>query len=236
MRALRSPRTTGRFDYILIVVQKRGLTGVPLSRLPRLQKCSVSDSEFHTIADRQHGRDACDSCGQSVYFRREARPLRGQQNGRAMAGPPQGTWSTGTWSAPSAQSPMGRYGNTGMGLHRKGGATFFNEFADLQEGRGRTWQDVARGIGLDNQIGYKFMHPGPGWAVPVSPRAVAIIKTAYDHAVSLRIVEAMVAVNDQRKRAMAARRIALTLMRPTRAPAAPRWPRSRAARAARPAG
>ena len=75
---------------------------------------------FHTMADRQHGRDACDSCGQSVYFRREARPLRGQQNGRAMAGPPQGTWSTGTWSAPSAQSPMGRYGNTGMGLHRKG--------------------------------------------------------------------------------------------------------------------
>ena len=47
VRALRSPRTTGRFDYILIVVQKRGLTGVPLSRLPRLQKCSVADAIPH---------------------------------------------------------------------------------------------------------------------------------------------------------------------------------------------
>jgi UDPglucose 6-dehydrogenase len=82
--------------------------------------------------------------------------------------------------------------------------TFINEFADLCEKVGADVQDVARGIGLDNRIGGKFLHPGPGFGGSCFPKdAVAIIKTAQDHAVPLRIVEAMVAVNDQRKRAMA---------------------------------
>jgi UDPglucose 6-dehydrogenase len=82
--------------------------------------------------------------------------------------------------------------------------TFINEFADLCEKVGADVQEVARGIGLDNRIGGKFLHPGPGFGGSCFPKdAVAIIKTAQDHAVPLRIVEAMVAVNDQRKRAMA---------------------------------
>jgi UDPglucose 6-dehydrogenase len=82
--------------------------------------------------------------------------------------------------------------------------TFINEFADLCEKVGADVQEVARGIGLDNRIGSKFLHPGPGFGGSCFPKdAVAIIKTAQDHAAPLRIVEAMVAVNDQRKRAMA---------------------------------
>ena len=82
--------------------------------------------------------------------------------------------------------------------------TFINELADLCEKVGADVQEVARGIGLDNRIGGKFLHPGPGFGGSCFPKdALALIKTAQDHAVPLRIVEAMVAVNDQRKRAMA---------------------------------
>src|SRR5690606_9528428 len=41
--------------------------------------------------------------------------------------------------------------------------TFINEIADLCEEVGGNVQDVARGIGLDNRIGPKFLHPGPGF-------------------------------------------------------------------------
>ena len=82
--------------------------------------------------------------------------------------------------------------------------TFINELADLCEKVGADVQEVARGIGLDNRIGGKFLHPGPGFGGSCFPKdAVALIKTAQDYAVPLRIVEAMVAVNEQRKRAMA---------------------------------
>jgi len=63
---------------------------------------------------------------------------------------------------------------------------------------------VARGIGLDNRIGSKFLHAGPGFGGSCFPKdTVALIKTAQDNAAPLRIVEAVVAANDQRKRAMA---------------------------------
>jgi UDPglucose 6-dehydrogenase len=65
-------------------------------------------------------------------------------------------------------------------------------------------QDVARGMGLDNRIGGKFLHPGPGFGGSCFPKdASALLKTAQDHGVPLRIVEIVSAVNDQRKRAMA---------------------------------
>ena len=65
-------------------------------------------------------------------------------------------------------------------------------------------QEVARGIGLDNRIGSKFLHAGPGYGGSCFPKdTVALIKTAQDHASPLRIVEAVAAVNDARKRAMA---------------------------------
>src|SRR5262244_3588862 len=82
--------------------------------------------------------------------------------------------------------------------------TFINEIADLCEQLGANVQDVARGIGLDNRIGSKFLHAGPGFGGSCLPKDIlALIKTAQDHQSSMRILEAVEAVNDQRKRAMA---------------------------------
>ena len=82
--------------------------------------------------------------------------------------------------------------------------TFINEMADLCEKVGADVQEVARGIGLDNRIGTKFLHAGPGFGGSCFPKDVrALIKTGQDHDVSLRILEAVAAVNDNRKRAMA---------------------------------
>jgi UDPglucose 6-dehydrogenase len=82
--------------------------------------------------------------------------------------------------------------------------TFINEIADLCEKIGADVQEVARGIGFDNRIGAKFLHAGPGFGGSCLPKdALALIKTAQDHGTPMRIVETIVAVNDQRKRAMA---------------------------------
>jgi UDPglucose 6-dehydrogenase len=89
--------------------------------------------------------------------------------------------------------------------------TFINEIADLCEKVGADVKEVARGIGLDNRIGTKFLHVGPGFGGSCFPKdALALIKTAQDYDSPLRIVETMVAVNDVRKRAMA-RRVAAAL-------------------------
>jgi UDPglucose 6-dehydrogenase len=82
--------------------------------------------------------------------------------------------------------------------------TFINEIADLAEKVGADVQEVARGIGLDNRIGSKFLHAGPGFGGSCFPKDTrALVKTAQDNDSPLRIVEAVVAVNDVRKRAMA---------------------------------
>jgi UDPglucose 6-dehydrogenase len=82
--------------------------------------------------------------------------------------------------------------------------TFINEIADLCEKVGADVQEVARGIGLDNRIGTKFLHAGPGFGGSCFPKDLrALIKTAQDHDVPLRILEVVAAVNDTRKRAMA---------------------------------
>jgi UDPglucose 6-dehydrogenase len=89
--------------------------------------------------------------------------------------------------------------------------TFINEIADLAEKVGADVQEVARGIGLDNRIGSKFLHAGPGFGGSCFPKdAVALLKTGLDHDTPLRIVEAVVSVNDARKRAMA-RKVASAL-------------------------
>jgi UDPglucose 6-dehydrogenase len=81
--------------------------------------------------------------------------------------------------------------------------TFINEVADLCEAVGADVQDVSRGIGLDNRIGPKFLHAGPGYGGSCFPKdTVALLKTAEDKGAPLRIVEAVVKVNDARKRAM----------------------------------
>ncbi len=81
--------------------------------------------------------------------------------------------------------------------------TFINEMADLCEKVGGNVQDVARGIGLDNRIGSKFLHAGPGYGGSCFPKdTLALLKTAEDYDSPLRIVEAVSKVNDSRKRAM----------------------------------
>jgi UDPglucose 6-dehydrogenase len=82
--------------------------------------------------------------------------------------------------------------------------TFINEIADLCERVGADVQEVARGMGLDNRIGAKFLHAGPGFGGSCFPKDTsALIKTAHDHGVPLRLVETVASVNEQRKRAMA---------------------------------
>src|ERR1700737_5062177 len=81
---------------------------------------------------------------------------------------------------------------------------FINEIADLAEKVGANVQEVARGIGLDNRIGSKFLYAGPGFGGSCFPKdTMALIKTGQDNETPLRIVETVVAVNDQRKRGMA---------------------------------
>jgi UDPglucose 6-dehydrogenase len=94
--------------------------------------------------------------------------------------------------------------------------TFINEIADLCEKVGADVQEVARGIGLDKRIGSKFLHAGPGYGGSCFPKdASALIKTAHDNGSSVRIVEAVVAINDQRKRSMA-RKVTAVLGMPMR--------------------
>jgi len=80
---------------------------------------------------------------------------------------------------------------------------FINEIADLCEKVGADVHDVARGIGLDTRIGPRFLQPGPGYGGSCFPKdTLALLKTAQDSDASLRIVEAVVASNDNRKRSM----------------------------------
>ena len=82
--------------------------------------------------------------------------------------------------------------------------TFINEIADLCEAVGSDVQDVAHGIGLDKRIGSKFLHAGPGYGGSCFPKdTLALVKTAQDYGSPLRLIETTVAINDQRKRAMA---------------------------------
>jgi UDPglucose 6-dehydrogenase len=84
--------------------------------------------------------------------------------------------------------------------------TFINEMADLCEKVGANVQDVSRGIGLDNRIGRKFLHAGPGYGGSCFPKdTLALTKTANDHGSPVRIVDTVVQVNAVRKKAMAQR-------------------------------
>jgi len=84
--------------------------------------------------------------------------------------------------------------------------TFINEMADLCEKVGADVQQVARGIGLDNRIGSKFLHAGPGYGGSCFPKdTLALVRTAVDAGSPVRLIETTVEVNDARKKAMAAR-------------------------------
>lgn len=82
--------------------------------------------------------------------------------------------------------------------------TFINEIANLCEEVRADVEQVAKGIGLDERIGPKFLVAGPGYGGSCLPKDTsALIKIAQDCGTQMRIVETVVAVNDQRKRAMA---------------------------------
>ena len=81
--------------------------------------------------------------------------------------------------------------------------SFINEIADLSERVGADVQDVARGIGMDDRIGPKFLMAGPGYGGSCFPKdTIALLKTGRDFEAPLRIVEAVVLSNDDRKRSM----------------------------------
>ena len=87
--------------------------------------------------------------------------------------------------------------------------TFINEMANLCEKVGADVQDVAKGIGLDNRIGKKFLHAGPGYGGSCFPKdCLALVKTARDHDAPIRIIESVVEINEQRKIQMADRIVA----------------------------
>ena len=84
--------------------------------------------------------------------------------------------------------------------------SFINEIADLCEAVDADVQDVARGIGLDNRIGPKFLHAGPGYGGSCFPKdTLALLQTADKFGVDQRIVRTTVEVNDDRKASMVKR-------------------------------
>jgi UDPglucose 6-dehydrogenase len=88
---------------------------------------------------------------------------------------------------------------------------FINEIAELCESVGADVQEIARGIGLDNRIGAKFLHAGPGYGGSCFPKDTsALVNTGRDHGVPLRIIEAVVTSNEQRPRGMG-RKISMAL-------------------------
>jgi UDPglucose 6-dehydrogenase len=84
--------------------------------------------------------------------------------------------------------------------------TFINEIADLCEKVGADVQQVARGVGLDNRIGAKFLHAGPGFGGSCLPKDIeALIRIGATNNAPMRIVETVAQVNNDRKSNMARR-------------------------------
>jgi UDPglucose 6-dehydrogenase len=82
--------------------------------------------------------------------------------------------------------------------------TYINEMADLCEAVGADVQQVARGIGLDNRIGSKFLNAGPGYGGSCFPKdTIALVRTARDAGAPVELIETTVKVNGERKKAMA---------------------------------
>ncbi|MBS8261136.1 UDP-glucose/GDP-mannose dehydrogenase family protein [Roseibium polysiphoniae] len=87
--------------------------------------------------------------------------------------------------------------------------TFINEIADLCEKVGANVQEVSRGIGLDNRIGNKFLHAGPGYGGSCFPKdTLALSKIGQDAGSELKIVDSVIEVNSARKKKMADKVIA----------------------------
>jgi nucleotide sugar dehydrogenase len=81
--------------------------------------------------------------------------------------------------------------------------TFINEVANLCDAIGCDVHDVARGMGMDNRIGRKFLHPGPGYGGSCFPKDTRALTTVADQfGVETRIVDAVIDANEQQRETM----------------------------------
>lgn len=81
--------------------------------------------------------------------------------------------------------------------------TFINEIANLCDAIGCDVHDVARGIGMDNRIGRKFLHPGPGYGGSCFPKDTRALTTVADEfGVETKIVDAVIEANERQRDAM----------------------------------
>ena len=81
--------------------------------------------------------------------------------------------------------------------------TFINEVANLCDAIGCDVHDVARGMGMDNRIGRKFLHPGPGYGGSCFPKDTRALTTVADQfGVETRIVDAVIDANERQREAM----------------------------------
>ncbi len=81
--------------------------------------------------------------------------------------------------------------------------TFINEIANLCDAIGCDVHDVARGMGMDNRIGRKFLHPGPGYGGSCFPKDTkAFTKVGDKYGVETSVVDAVIKANDFQRLAM----------------------------------
>ncbi|HLM01328.1 MAG TPA: UDP-glucose/GDP-mannose dehydrogenase family protein [Pyrinomonadaceae bacterium] len=81
--------------------------------------------------------------------------------------------------------------------------TFINEIANLCDAIGCDVHDVARGIGMDNRIGRKFLHPGPGYGGSCFPKDTrAFTKVGDKYNIETMVVDAVIEANERQRQAM----------------------------------
>ena len=81
--------------------------------------------------------------------------------------------------------------------------TFINEIANLCDAIGCDVHDVARGMGMDNRIGRKFLHPGPGYGGSCFPKDTrAFTKVGDQYGIQTMVVDAVIEANEQQRQAM----------------------------------
>jgi UDPglucose 6-dehydrogenase len=78
--------------------------------------------------------------------------------------------------------------------------SFMNELANLADKVGADIELVRQGIGSDPRIGYSFLYAGTGYGGSCFPKDVhALVRTGREHGQTLRVLEAVEAVNDHQK-------------------------------------
>jgi UDPglucose 6-dehydrogenase len=81
--------------------------------------------------------------------------------------------------------------------------SFINEMANLCDRLGADINDVRKGIGHDQRIGFQFLFPGPGYGGSCFPKDVeAIIAMGRQSGLPLKLMQAVDAVNDDQKQVL----------------------------------